>query len=114
MAKVIRFHEKGGPEVLRVEEHAVGDPGPGQARIRHIAVGVNFIDCYHRSGLYPVPLPSGLGSEAAGKVEAAGEGVKHVKAGDHVAYAGGPPGAYAEARVMPADRLVRLPEEIDP
>jgi NADPH2:quinone reductase len=114
MAKVIRFHEKGGPEVLRVEEHDVGEPGPGEARVRHLAVGVNFLDCYHRSGLYPLPLPSGLGSEAAGTVEAVGKGVKHVKAGDRVGYAGGPPGAYAEARVMPADRLVQLPDEIDP
>ncbi len=114
MAKAIRFHEKGGPEVLRVEEQDVGAPGPGQARVRHLAVGVNFIDCYHRSGLYPLPLPSGLGSEGAGVVEAVGDGVKHVKAGDRVAYAGGPPGAYAEARVMPADRLVRLPDDIDP
>ncbi len=114
MAKVIRFHEKGGPEVLRVEEHDVGEPGPGEARVRHLAVGVNFVDCYHRSGLYPLPLPSGLGSEAAGTVEAVGKGVKHVKAGDHVGYAGGPQGAYAEARVMPADRLIQLPDEIDP
>jgi NADPH:quinone reductase len=114
MAKVIRFHEKGGPDVLRVEEHAIGDPGPGQARVRHLAVGVNYLDCYQRSGLYPVPLPSGLGSEAAGIVDAVGEGVEHVRVGDRVAYAGGPPGAYAEARLMPADRLVRLPDEIDP
>ncbi len=114
MAKVIRFHEKGGPEVLRVEEHDVGEPGPGEARVRHLAVGVNFVDCYHRSGLYPLPLPSGLGSEAAGTVEAVGKGVKHVKAGDHVGYAGGPQGAYAEASVMPADRLIQLPDEIDP
>jgi len=114
MAKVIRFHEKGGPEVLRVEEDSIGDPGPGQARVRHLAVGVNFIDCYHRSGLYPVPLPSGLGNEAAGIVERVGEGVKSVKVGDRVAYAGGLPGSYAEVRVMAADRLVRLPDDIDP
>jgi NADPH:quinone reductase len=113
MAKVIRFHEKGGPEVLRVEELEVGDPGPGQARVRHAAIGVNFIDCYHRSGLYPVPLPSGLGSEGSGTVEAVGGGVAHVKPGDRVAYAGGPAGAYAEVRIVPADRLVRLPEDID-
>jgi NADPH2:quinone reductase len=114
MAKVIRFHENGGPEVLRVEESTVGDPGPGQVRVRHQAVGVNFIDCYHRSGLYPVPLPSGLGSEGSGIVEAVGDGVRHVREGDRVAYAGGPPGAYAEVRLMPADRLVRLPDDLDP
>ena len=113
MAKAIRFGKTGGPEVLRLEEVPVGEPGPGQARVRHTAIGVNFIDTYHRGGLYPIPLPSGLGSEGAGVVEAVGEGVLHVKPGDRVAYAGGPPGAYAEARVMPADRLLRLPEGID-
>ncbi len=113
MPKAIRFHEKGGPEVLRLEDVAVAQPGPGQVRVRHTAIGVNFIDTYHRSGLYPLPLPSGVGSEAAGVVEAAGAGVSHVKAGDRVAYAGGPPGSYSESRVMPADRLVRLPDDID-
>jgi NADPH2:quinone reductase len=113
MAKAIRFHEKGGPEVLRVEETAVGDPGPGQARVRHTAIGVNFIDTYHRTGLYPLPLPSGLGTEGAGIVEAVGEGVKHVRPGDRVAYAGGPPGSYSEARLIPADRLLRVPDGID-
>jgi NADPH2:quinone reductase len=112
MAKVVRFSEKGGPEVLRVEDADVGDPGPGQARVRHRAIGINFIDTYHRTGLYPVPLPSGLGQEGAGVVEAVGEGVRHVKAGDRVAYAGGPPGAYSEARVMPAERLVKVPDGI--
>jgi NADPH2:quinone reductase len=112
MAKAIRFHEKGGPEVLRLEDVDPGEPGPGQARLRHTAIGINFIDTYHRTGLYPLPLPSGLGSEAAGVVEAVGAGVSHVKTGDRVAYAGGPPGAYAEVRVMPADRLVRVPEGI--
>jgi NADPH:quinone reductase len=110
MAKVVRFHEKGGPEVLRVEDVDVGAPGPGQARIRHRAIGVNFIDTYHRTGLYPLPLPSGIGVEGAGVVEAVGEGVRHVAQGDRVAYAGGPPGGYAEVRNLPADRLVKVPE----
>jgi NADPH2:quinone reductase len=112
MPKAIRAHQTGGPEVLRWEEVDVGAPGAGQARIRHTAIGVNFIDTYHRSGLYPLPLPTGLGSEGAGLVEAVGPGVTHVKPGDRVAYAGGPPGAYAEARVMPAERLLRIPEGI--
>src|SRR6266702_1082759 len=111
--RAIRFHEKGGPEVLRVEEVELGEPGPGEARIRHAAVGVNFVDTYVRSGLYPATLPSGLGAEGAGTVEAVGPGVPHVRPGDRVAYAGGPLGAYSEARVMPADRLLRLPEHID-
>ena len=90
----------------------VGDPGPGEARIKHHAVGLNFIDIYIRTGLYPSPLPSGLGTEAAGVVEAVGAGVTHVKAGDRIAYAGGPQGAYCEARVMPAEKLVKLPDAI--
>ncbi|MFL5273683.1 MAG: alcohol dehydrogenase catalytic domain-containing protein, partial [Anaeromyxobacteraceae bacterium] len=106
MAKVVRFHERGGPEVLRLEDADVGDPGPGQARVRHRAIGVNFIDTYHRTGLYPLALPGGIGSEAAGVVEAVGPGVSVVGPGDRVAYAGGAPGAYAEARLVPADRLV--------
>src|SRR5437762_1782296 len=112
MPKAIRLHQTGGPEVLRWEEVEVGEPGEGQARVRHTAVGVNFVDTYHRSGLYPLPLPTGLGSEGAGVVEAVGPGVTHVKPGDRVAYAGDTPGAYAEARVMPADRLLVLPEGI--
>ena len=112
MAKVIRFHERGGPEVLRLEDAEVGDPGPGQARVRHRAIGVNFIETYHRTGLYPLPLPSGLGQEAAGVVEAVGAGVQHVKPGDRVAYGNGPPGSYSEARLVPADRLVLVPEGI--
>ena len=112
MTKVIRFSQTGGPEVLQVEEAAVGEPGPGQVRIRHTAIGVNFIDTYHRSGLYTLPLPSSLGSEAAGVIEAVGPGVTHVRVGDRVAYAGGPVGAYCEARVMPADRLLKLPNAI--
>ena len=113
MVQAIRFHETGGPEVLRWENVEVGQPGPGQARVRHEAVGLNFIDTYHRTGLYPLPLPSGLGLEGAGTVEAVGEGVTSLKPGDRVAYAGGPIGAYAEERLIPADRLLKLPESID-
>jgi NADPH2:quinone reductase len=114
MNHAIRIHAHGGPEVLRWDEVALPDPGPGEALVRHTAVGVNFIDTYHRSGLYPVgPLPSGLGSEAAGVVEAVGTGVTEVRPGDRVAYAGGAPGSYAERRVMPAARLVPLPPAID-
>ncbi|HET7824879.1 MAG TPA: quinone oxidoreductase [Anaeromyxobacter sp.] len=112
MAKAIRIQKTGGPEVLALEDVAVGEPGPGEARVRHAACGVNFIDTYHRTGLYKMPLPITLGVEGAGVVEAVGGGVSHVKAGDRVAYAGGPPGGYSERRVMPADRLVRLPSEI--
>src|SRR5689334_5793196 len=112
MPKAIRITETGGPEVLRWEDVEVGEPGEGQARVRHTAVGVNYIDTYHRSGLYPIPLPGGLGSEAAGVVEAVGPGVTVVRPGDRVAYAGGPPGSYAEARVMPADRLVPIPDGV--
>ncbi len=112
MDKQIRFHATGGPDVLQLEDLAVGEPGPGQARVRHSAIGVNFIDIYHRTGLYPLSLPSGLGSEAAGVVEAVGEGVTHVAVGDRVAYAGGPLGAYSSARVMPAQPLVKLPDAI--
>ncbi len=112
-AKAIRFQATGGPEVLRLEEIDVGDPGPGEARVRHRAIGVNFVDTYHRTGLYPLPLPSGIGVEGAGVVEAVGKDVRHLKAGDRVAYSGGAPGAYSEARVIPADRLVKLPDAID-
>ena len=112
MVHAIRFAKTGGPEVLEWQEADVGKPGPGQVRIRHTAVGLNYIDTYQRSGLYPMPLPSGLGSEAAGIIEEAGPGVSGLKSGDRVAYAGGPLGAYSEARVMPADRLVPLPDGI--
>ena len=112
MTKAIRIHANGGPEVMRWEDVAERQPGPGEALVRHGAVGVNFIDIYHRTGLYPVQLPSGLGLEAAGVVEAVGPGVVEVQAGDRVAYAGGPIGAYAERRILPADRLVPLPHEI--
>src|SRR5271168_5651948 len=112
MTKAIRFHQTGGPDVLQWEDVQVGAPGEGQARIKHTAVGVNFIDTYQRSGLYPMPLPSGLGGEGVGIVEAVGPGVTHLKAGDHVAYAGGPPGAYSEVRLAPAERLLKLPDGI--
>jgi len=111
MPKAIRFHRTGGPEVLSLDEVEVGAPGPGEARVRHTAIGVNFVDTYHRSGLYPLPLPSGLGVEAAGVVEKVGPGVSEVAPGDRVAYAA-TPGAYSEARVIPADRLVKLPERL--
>jgi NADPH2:quinone reductase len=112
MPHAIRFHKAGGPEVLQWEDVSVGKPGPGEARVRHTAVGLNYVDTYVRSGLYPAPLPSGVGNEAAGIVEEIGPGVGDVKAGDRVAYAGGGPGSYSEVRVMPADRLVVLPKGI--
>jgi len=109
--KAIRFHETGGPDVLRYEDVELPPPGPDQARVRHTAIGVNFIDTYHRTGLYKLPLPSGLGSEAAGAVEAVGANVRTLKIGDRVAYAGAM-GAYAEANNVAADRLVKLPDSI--
>lgn len=112
MSHAIRFHQTGGPEALQWEAVEPGAPAAGEARIRQHAVGLNFIDTYHRSGLYPLPLPSGLGSEGAGVVEAVGEGVTDVAVGDRVAYATGPLGAYAEVRNLPADRLVKLPDAI--
>jgi len=114
MPKAIRIHEYGGPEVLRWEDAEVGDPGPGQLRVRHAAIGLNYIDVYHRTGLYPLPsLPWTLGMEGAGRVEAVGDGVTEFKVGDRVAYASPPVGAYAEARLIPADRVVALPGTID-
>lgn len=113
MTHAIRFHKTGGPEVLVWEQVEVGKPGPGEARIRHTAVGLNFVDIYNRSGLYPVQLPSGLGAEGAGVVEEVGAGVTDLKAGDRVAYGSSPLGAYAEARLIPADRLHKLPDSID-
>ncbi len=113
MTHAIRFHKAGGPEVLVWEEVNVGKPGPGEARIRHTAVGLNFVDIYQRSGLYPVQLPSGLGGEAAGVVEEVGSGVADLKPGDRVAYGSAPVGAYAEARLISADRLIKLPDSID-
>ena len=112
MPYAIRIHEYGGPETLKWEEVQVGDPGPGQVRVRHTAVGLNFIDTYHRSGLYPMPLPLTLGSEGAGVVEAVGPGVKEFKVGDRVAYAS-LIGAYSEVALRPADRLVKIPPGID-
>jgi NADPH:quinone reductase-like Zn-dependent oxidoreductase len=112
MSKAIRLHKQGGPEVMLWEDVEVGEPGPGQARVRHNACGLNYIDVYHRSGLYPLQMPSGIGMEAAGVIEAVGEGVSNVKKGDRVAYASPPVGAYAEARVMAANRLVNLPDGI--
>lgn len=112
MAQTVLIHAHGGPEVLTLEDRPVGDPGPGQIRIRHHAVGLNFIDCYQRSGLYPMHLPAALGMEAAGVVQAVGEGVTHLKTGDRAAYAAQPPGAYTQERVMPAAQVCPLPDAI--
>ena len=112
MAKAIRISRTGGPEVMEYVDVDVGEPGPGEARVRQEAIGVNFIDIYFRTGLYPQPLPAGLGMEGAGIVEAVGEGVTEVKAGDRVAYAGRPNGAYAQLRNMPSNILLRLPDAI--
>ena len=109
----MRFHQLGGPEVLRWEELILPELQAHEARVRHHAVGVNFIDIYHRTGLYPLPLPSGIGLEGAGVVEAVGNEVADLKPGDRVAYAGGPLGAYSEVRNIPADRLMKLPDQID-
>lgn len=111
-AKTVMIHETGGPEVLRVEDMPVGEPGPGEVRIRHETCGLNFIDVYLRTGLYPVDLPSPMGMEAAGVIEAVGDGVTHLKPGDRAAYAAGKPGAYAAARVMPAAQVCPLPDGI--
>src|SRR5688500_4210043 len=113
MPRAIRLERTGGPDVLELVDFDTPAPGPGEALISQRAIGVNFIDTYHRSGLYPLSLPSGVGVEAAGVVEAVGPGVSHLELGTRVAYAGGPPGAYAEKRVLPADRLVVLPDEVD-
>jgi len=114
MAQAVRFHQTGGPEVLRLEEVAVGNPGPGQARLRHVAVGLNFADTYFRTGFYPVPLPNGIGVEASGVVEAVGEGVANVAPGDRVTYTGfvNTLGAYSTERLIPAAPLIKLPEGI--
>lgn len=112
MARTIIIEAHGGPEVLKLADRQVGEPGPGQVRLRHQACGLNFIDVYQRSGLYPMALPAALGMEASGVVEAVGEGVSHVKPGDRVAYAAMPPGAYTEARVMPAAQVCPLPDAI--
>lgn len=112
MAKTAIIEAHGGPEQLKLVEQEVGEPGAGEIRIRHHAVGLNFIDCYQRSGLYPMDLPHALGMEAAGVVEAVGDGVAHLAVGDRAAYACTPPGAYTEARVMPAAQVCPLPDEI--
>jgi NADPH2:quinone reductase len=111
MAKAIRYHKQGGPEVLQFDDVEVGDPGQGQVRIRHTAIGVNFVDTYQRSGLYPMQLPQIGGNEGAGVVEAVGPGVTDLKAGDRVTYTG-LPGSYCEQRLAPADRMVKLPQGI--
>jgi NADPH2:quinone reductase len=112
MTHAIRFSKTGGPEVLQWEEVTVPPPGQGECQIRHKAVGLNYIDTYHRTGLYPLPMPSGIGLEGAGTVEAVGPGVTEFKVGDRVAYANGPIGAYAEVKNHPADRLVKVPDGI--
>ena len=112
MTKAIRFYETGGPEVLKFEDVEVGEPSPGQARVRHTYIALNFIDVYFRTGRYPLALPNGLGSDAVGVVEAVGPGVDYVKPGDRVGYLIGPQGAYSQARVMPAEVLIPLPDGI--
>lgn len=111
MAKAVRYHKNGGPDVLQLDDVAVGEPGAGQARIRHTAIGVNFIDTYQRSGLYPMPLPAVAGNEGAGVVEAVGQGVANLRPGDRVAYTN-QVGSYCEVRLVQADRMVKIPEGI--
>ncbi|RZU02744.1 quinone oxidoreductase family protein [Rivibacter subsaxonicus] len=111
--KAIRIDAVGGPGQMRLVDVPVGAPGPGELRIRHHACGINYIDVYHRNGMYPLPLPAGIGMEGAGVVEAIGAGVEHLAVGDRVAYAGQPPGSYSQARVMPAKTVVQLPDAID-
>jgi NADPH2:quinone reductase len=113
LAKVVRFYEAGGPDVLRVEELPVGNPKDGEVRIRHLAVGMNFADTYFRQGYYPVPLPNGMGVEASGVIEAVGSNVNGFKVGDRVTYTGSPLGAYSTERVMPIQSLIKLPVDID-
>ena len=113
MPHAIRIHKHGGPEVLQWDDVPLAQPGAGEALIRHTAIGLNFIDTYHRSGLYPMPLPLTLGGEAAGVVEAIGPGVSEVKVGDRVGYGSAPVGAYCERRLIPANRLVKIPAGID-
>jgi NADPH2:quinone reductase len=112
MPKAIRLHETGGPEVLRLEDHGPGAPAPGEVQLRHTAIGLNYIDVYDRTGLYPTPLPSGLGREAAGVVTAVGRRVRGLRIGDRVAYVHSQPGSYCELRNLPADRVVKLPRAI--
>ncbi len=114
MAKAVRFYETGGPEVLRYEDVEVGEPGPGQVRLRHVAVGLNYADTYFRNGTYPIPMPNGMGVEASGVVQAVGEGVTNVEVGDRVTYTGflNTLGAYSTERLIPAAPLIKLPETI--
>jgi NADPH:quinone reductase len=112
MPRAIQIAAVGGPEQLQLADVAVGDPGPGEIRIRHHACGLNYIDVYHRTGLYPLKLPHGIGMEGAGVIEAVGEGVTHLKTGDRAAYASNPPGSYCELRVMPAKTVCKLPDGI--
>ena len=111
-SRAIIINQHGGPEQLKLVEVSVGQPGPGEVRVRHKAVGLNFIDVYQRSGLYPMSMPLQLGMEAAGLVEAVGDGVTHLQAGDRVAYASQPPGSYCDLRVMPAQSVCKLPDAI--
>jgi NADPH2:quinone reductase len=113
MSRAVQISQTGGPEQLKIADVGAGDPGPGEIRIRHHAVGLNFIDVYHRTGLYPLQMPATLGMEAAGVVEVVGQGVTHLKAGDRAAYASQPPGSYCEVRVMPAKTVCKLPDSID-
>ncbi|MDP2064694.1 MAG: quinone oxidoreductase [Burkholderiaceae bacterium] len=113
MSKAVQIDQNGGPEQLKLVDVTVGEPGPGEIRIRHKAIGLNFIDVYQRSGLYALPMPLQLGMEGAGVVEAVGTGVTHLKAGDRAAYASNPPGSYSEVRVMPAKCVCKLPDAID-
>ena len=113
MSRAIQIARNGGPEELKIVDVSVGAPGPGELRIRHKAIGLNFIDVYHRTGLYKMAMPLQLGMEASGIVEAVGEGVTHLKAGDRAAYASQPPGSYCEERVMPAKTVCKLPDAID-
>ncbi|HSX95065.1 MAG TPA: quinone oxidoreductase [Hydrogenophaga sp.] len=112
-SRAVRIHANGGPEQLVIDTVEVGEPGPGQVRIRHHAIGLNFIDVYQRTGLYPFPMPLSLGMEGAGVIDAVGEGVTHLKAGDRAAYAANPPGSYSDVRVMPAMNVCKLPDAID-
>jgi NADPH2:quinone reductase len=113
MSLAVQIRQHGGPEELHLTDVTVGEPGPGEIRIRHHAVGLNFIDVYHRTGLYPLPMPATIGMEGAGIVEAVGAGVTHLAVGDRAAYASQPPGSYAEVRVLPAKCVCRLPDAID-
>jgi len=113
MVKAIRFHQPGGPEVMRLEDVDLAAPAAGEVQVKHTAIGLNYIDTYHRSGLYPLPLPHGLGMEAAGTVAALGDGVSGLAVGDRIAYAAPPPGSYAEARNIASTKVVKLPDSVD-